>query len=416
MVLLFVFFNAMGYSQFTFFDLIFVFLWQKFLIHQDTKKNKQLTSSIITGMNTENSNNLKILVIDDEPMILDVVSQALENHGFDVFSAINGELGIEIFRKEQPILVLTDINMPKMSGFDILKIIKNESPTTQLVVFSGVGTTGDVIQALRLGACNYIYKPLSVEFLVHTVNRCIERYELIQERISRNELLEKQVTERTVALMRTFHATVTSLGRLIEMRDPYTSGHQNRVALLAVSIGEKLGMTRNELEVIQVASLLHDIGKAAVPAELLVKPSGLTNQEFELIKCHPQAGYDVLKDIPFIDSLGKNVAIIVRQHHERIDGTGYPQGLKDGEIEPESKILSVADVLEAMSSHRPYRPALDIKAAKTELVEKKNKHYDPECVNVCMQFIEENNNDPSQLFKPTTRPLDNHFQGPDFHR
>jgi response regulator RpfG family c-di-GMP phosphodiesterase len=300
---------------------------------------------------------------------LDVVCQALKREGFEVFSAINGELGMEIFRREHPVLVLTDINLPNMSGFDILKIIKDESPTTQLVVFSGAGTTGDVIEALRLGACNYIYKPLAIEFLIHTVYRCIERHDLIQDRISRKTMLEKQVADRTDALKRTFHATVTSLGRLIEMRDPYTSGHQQRVALLAVSLGEKMGVTRNELEIIHVAGLLHDIGKAAVPAELLVKPSRLTAQEFELIKCHPKAGYDVLKDIPFIDSLGKDVAIIVRQHHEHLDGTGYPQRLKDEEIEPESKILSVADIVEAMSSHRPYRPAFDIKYAKKELLE-----------------------------------------------
>ena len=133
-------------------------------------------------MITDDHKQHKILVIDDEPVVLDVVCRALEMAQFDVFSATGGELGIEIFRKEQQVLVLTDINMPEMTGFDILKIIKHESPTTQILVFSGIGTTGDVIEALRLGACDYLCKPLAIEFLIHTVNRCIERYELIQER------------------------------------------------------------------------------------------------------------------------------------------------------------------------------------------------------------------------------------------
>jgi len=363
-------------------------------------------------MITDDNKHIKILVIDDEPVVLEVVCRALEMAEFDVFSATGGKPGMEIFRKEQPVLVLTDINMPEMTGFDILRIIKHESPYTQVLVFSGKGTTGDVIEALRLGACNYLYKPLAIEFLLLTVNRCIERYELIQERMNRSAMLEKQVAERTAALTRTFHSTVKSLGRLIEMRDPYTFGHQHRVAFLAVAIGKELSMAQQELEIIQVAGLLHDIGKAAVPAELLVKPSQLTTQEFELIKCHPQAGYDVLKDIPFTESLGKDVAIIVLQHHERNDGTGYPQGLKGDEIEHESKILSVADIFEAISSHRPYRPALDIESAKKELMDKRDKYYAPECIDACMRVIEQNHNDLSRLFEPVTRTLANHVHKP----
>ncbi len=356
-------------------------------------------------MSTDHTNDIKILVIDDEPLVLDVVQESLQHAGFDVLTAPNGELGIKLFEREQPVLVLTDINMPGMTGFDILKIIKKASPATQILVFSGMGTTGDVIEALRLGACDYLYKPLAIEFLIHTVQRCIERYELIQERISRNILLEMQVVERTAALADTFYATVQSLGRLIEMRDPYTSGHQQRVSMLAVAIGVELGMTRRELDTVHVAGLLHDIGKAAVPAELLVKPSQLNAIEFQLIKCHPQAGYDVLKDIPFLNSLGKDVAVIVQQHHEHMDGSGYPGSLSGDRIEPEAKILSVADVLEAMSSHRPYRPALTMDNAKNELLEQSGFFYAPECVAAAIGLIEKNGNDIGRLLKTVTHRL-----------
>lgn len=342
--------------------------------------------------------NVKILVIDDEAAIVDIVQRALRRAGYEVFGAGEGEEGLALFRQEQPMLVLTDINLPDMSGFDVLKDIKRESPLTQIIVFSGLGTTGDVIQALRQGACNYLYKPLSIEFLVHTVNGCVERYELIRERMNRKALLEQRVAEQTAALAQTFYATVQSLGRLIEMRDPYTSGHQLRVSLLAFGIGEKLGLSRMELSTLHVAGLLHDIGKTSVPSELLVKPTRLTEVEFQLIKNHPQAGYDVLKDIPFVESLGKDVAVIVRQHHERLDGSGYPNGLQERDLEPEALILAVADTFEAMSSHRPYRPALPMDSVKKELVDHKGQVYAPDCVDACIRLIEENGNDPVRLF------------------
>ena len=233
-------------------------------------------------MASSDDNGAKILVIDDDEMILDVVGQALTRAGFDVVTANDGDAGITLFKKENPILILTDISMPRMSGLDILKLIKSEDPTTQILVFSGVGTTGDVIEALRLGACDYLYKPLEIEFLIHTVKRCIERHELIRDRIRRSDTLEKEVARRTATITNLFYSTIKSLGRLTEMRDPYTSGHQNRVSSLAIGIGEELDMSQAELEIVHVAGLLHDIGKVAVPVELLVKPSQLSAPEFDL--------------------------------------------------------------------------------------------------------------------------------------
>ena len=342
---------------------------------------------------------VKILVIDDEPHVLELLYEILERRGFDVYPAADGEEGVEIFKKEKPIVVLTDINMPKVTGIEILKFVKKVSPITQVIMISGFGTTDDVIEALRLGACDYLMKPFNIGLLIHTVIRSVERYELIMERISRHETLEKEVRERTAALTNTFHETIKALGLLTEKRDPYTAGHQNRVALLAMGIGKKLGLTPKELEVIHVASLLHDIGKVAVPVELLTKPTQLSSIEAELIKSHPQAGYEIIKDIPFNESLGKDVSIIVLQHHERLDGTGYPRGLKSEELELESKILSVSDVVEAMSSHRPYRAALDINSAKAEIVSGSGRIYSADCVDACLQLIEDNENDNGRLFE-----------------
>ena len=342
--------------------------------------------------------NIKVLVIDDDPRILDLICKVLKKYEFELFTASNGDQGVELFKKEKPSVVLSDINMPDMSGIEILKIVKYISPITQVIVISGVGTTTDVIDTLRLGASDYLVKPFNTDLLIHTVIRCVERYELIMERIGRKETLAKEVRERTAALTATFYETVKALGLLTEKRDPYTAGHQHRVALLGMEIGRRLNLTQKEIEIIKVAGLLHDIGKVAVPVELLVKPSKLSTPEIHLIKIHPQASYDIIKDIPFVESLGKDVSIMVLQHHERLDGTGYPKGLTSDELELESKILSVSDVIEAMSSHRPYRAAFDMITTKAEIIDKSGSYYSPECVEVCLRLIEENKNDARRLF------------------
>ncbi len=343
--------------------------------------------------------NIKVLIIDDDPKILELLNEILSRHGFDAYAAAGGEEGIELFKKENPSIILTDINMPVITGIEILKIIKNVSPITQVIVFSGFGTTTDVIEALRLGASDYLVKPFNVDLLIHTVSRCVERHELIMERIERKDYLEREVRERTAALTHTVYETIKALGLLTEKRDPYTAGHQQRVALLAMGVGRKLNLTQKEIEVINVAGLLHDIGKAAVPAELLAKPSKLMAPEIQLMRLHPEIGYDVIKDIPFIESLGKDVSAVVLQHHERLDGTGYPKGLTDDELEFESKILSVSDVVEAMSTHRPYRAAFGMATTKAELIDKRGISYCPECVDACLQLIEENDDDAQRLFE-----------------
>jgi putative two-component system response regulator len=345
-----------------------------------------------------NARHTRILVIDDDQSILELVSNCLTRQGYAPFCAVDGEQGLKLFETEQPPIVLTDINMPGISGIEILKQVKKTSPTAQVIVFSGFGTTDDVIEALRLGASDYLAKPFNLNLLLHTVDRCIERYNLIKERMERKVILEEEVRERTAALTHTFHETVRALGLITEKRDPYTAGHQSRVSLLAVAIGKKLGLAQSELETIKVAGLLHDIGKVAVPVELLVKPSRLSAIEKRLMKTHPQTGYDIIKDIPFVKSLGKDVSLLVRNHHEHIDGSGYPRGLYGHQLELESKIISVADVIEAMSSHRPYRPALDMAAAKAEILGRRGQYYCPECVDACIQLIETHNDDSKKLF------------------
>jgi len=199
--------------------------------------------------------------------------------------------------------------------------------------------------------------------------------------------VDRDITERKMAeqdLRTSLEATIQAIAGMIETRDPYTSGHQARVAQLAVAIAQQLDLSEEEIEGIRVAAILHDIGKMTIPAEILSKPGGITEVEFALIQQHPAAAHGILKGIVF----RWPIAEIVLQHHERLDGSGYPKGLKKDAIRLEARIIGVADTVEAMSSHRPYRPALGIHAALDEIKRHRGTRYDAEVVDACVRLIE----------------------------
>lgn len=181
--------------------------------------------------------------------------------------------------------------------------------------------------------------------------------------------------------------TVQAISFTIETRDPYTAGHQKRVTKLACALAEEMGLAENIIEGLRLAGIIHDIGKISVPAEILSKPGPISDVEYSIIKTHPQVGFDILKNIKF----PWPIAEIVLQHHERLDGSGYPSGLKGKEILLEARILAVADVVEAVSTHRPYRPAQPIKEALAEIASYKGKLYDPVVVDACLKLFKQKN-------------------------
>jgi PAS domain S-box-containing protein/putative nucleotidyltransferase with HDIG domain len=202
----------------------------------------------------------------------------------------------------------------------------------------------------------------------------------ITERRTAMELLKKSRDDLHASL----EETVTSLASTAEKRDPYTAGHQQRVERLACAIAREQGFPEDRIEGLHIASLLHDIGKITLPSEYLAKPTMLSKEEKAVIRCHPEVGYEILKNIQF----PWPVAEIVYQHHEHLDGSGYPRGLTDGDILPEAKILAVADVVEAMSSHRPYRPSLGLQTAIDEIRSGRGTRYHAESVDACLRLIE----------------------------
>jgi putative nucleotidyltransferase with HDIG domain len=338
------------------------------------------------------SKKIKILTIDDEYLIRETISDYLEEYGYEVIQAENGKKGIDVFRSERPDLILVDLRMPEMDGLDVLSVICKESPQTPIIMVSGTGILQDAIEAIRKGAWDYVSKPIQdMAVLDHAVSRSLERAQLLRENDSYKKHLEKKVLQRTKELEKsnaqlrsTLEDIVESLSILTEKRDPYTSGHQKRVSVIAAMIAREMNLSEEEITAIRFAGQLHDIGKIYVPAEFLSKPTRLDEEEMAVIRKHSTIGYEILKYIQFPWPIAKTI----HQHHERLDGSGYPMGLTDPDILMNAKIIAIADVVEAMSSHRPYRPALGIQKALDEIKRNTGKYYCSECAEALFRLFD----------------------------
>jgi putative nucleotidyltransferase with HDIG domain len=213
------------------------------------------------------------------------------------------------------------------------------------------------------------------EQVVHGV-RALEQSQLLDAERFKHEETQKQLAE-------TLSASVAAIVTAMEMRDPHTAGHQGRVAEIAVAIGKEIGWSPVRLLGLRMAAMVHDIGKISIPAEILTKPTRLSAGEWSLIHEHPETGYSILKNIPFTWP----IADIVRQHHEKLDGSGYPQGLEGDAILPEAKVLAVADIVEAMASHRPYRQAIKLNVVLEHIEKEAGTQLDPEAVRTCVALF-----------------------------
>lgn len=334
----------------------------------------------------------KILAVDDTPASLRLLTELLHNEGYDVRAAINGELALQFAVNTPPELILLDVRMPGIDGFEVCRRLKSMDATRDIpVIFvTSLTDTEDKVQGFEMGAVDFITKPYQRSELLARV-----RTHLDVDRL-RNHL-EDLVAERTGALLesqrkmrQTLIDFVGAMASTIEIRDPYTAGHQRRVAALAVSIAKRMQMPQDRVEGLYLAAIVHDFGKIRVPTELLCKPGHLSVSEFTIIKEHVSVGFEILKTITF----PWPIADIVHQHHERLDGSGYPLGLDADAILPESKILAVADVVEAMTSHRPYRPGLGIDAALAEIRNDKGTRFDADVVDACLAYFQEGNSIP----------------------
>ncbi len=459
----------------------------------------------------------RILVVDDECHIRDLLADILQIKGYECQLAASAAEARKLLEENEFSLVLSDINMPGESGLDFVRFLAQAYPSTATVMVTAMDDPFIAEDALKAGVYDYITKPFELNGVLISVSNALRRRELEIENKAYQEGLEKQVAERSAALMasearlraifeatahvafimveetdteamivefspgaerllgfsakevtgkassilglpdqvfwgsgnatstgggfthelnmthrsgeiipvmftvypvrgdegaliaklvvivdiserkkverdleqsmaklgRALEGTIKAVARTVETRDPYTAGHQQRVAELAAAIGTEMNLDEEKVKGLHMAGLIHDLGKVAVPSGILSKPGKITEIEFSLIKTHPKVGYEILRDIEF----PWPIAQVALQHHERLNGSGYPSGLAGDEIILEAKILSVADVVEAMASHRPYRAALGIEKALEEISKNRGSLYDETAVDACVNLF-----------------------------
>ncbi len=329
----------------------------------------------------------KILAVDDTPASLRLLTEILSEEGYEVRSAINGEIALRSAFANPPELVLLDIRMPDMDGFEVCRRLKAvpETGDVPVIFVSAISDTDEKVQGFELGAVDFVTKPYQREELLARVRTHLEVTRLRNHLVELVDERTRELRESEKRLRASLIDSVSAIASTVELRDPYTAGHQHRVAMIAKAIASRLDLDENLVEGLYLASVVHDVGKIHIPAEILSKPGRLNDLEYNLIKVHPGAGYEILKSIDFPWPIAK----IVLQHHERLDGSGYPDGLKGDAILQEAKILAVADVIEAMASHRPYRVALGLDLALGEIEKGSGRLYDPEVVKACLWLFRE---------------------------
>ncbi len=324
-----------------------------------------------------------ILIVDDEEQIRRLLNRMLTRQGYTCTLSADAKEARKCLESQAVDLVLCDVNMPGESGIDLARHIDAGYEDTAVIMVTGVDDPQVADTAITAGIYGYIIKPLDVNEVLINIRNSLRRRELeIANRRYRRDL-EQMVEERTASLRRAMDGIIRAMGLTVESRDPYTSGHQHRVAMLSAAMAAEMGLSTHRIEGIRLAGMIHDLGKITVPASILSKPTRLADYEFALIKTHPQVGYDILKEIEF----PWPIAQIVHQHHERMNGSGYPLGISAEEILLEARIISVADVVEAMASHRPYRPAIGLDQALAEVADNAGKLYDPEAVKACLKLF-----------------------------
>ena len=340
-------------------------------------------------------NKKRILIVDDDENNSGTLSFVFKDKGYETEAARTGREALEKAQQRFFNAALLDVRLPDIEGIKLLEKLHEMHPDMVTIMVTAYASLETAAQALNEGARAYITKPLDLNEILATVSEALEKQRLIIEnrrlyQEARRELAgrkraEGEVKRYSEKLRELIEDITKAIALTTKMRDPYTSGHQQRVTHLACAIAEEMSLNKEIIDEIRVAGSLHDIGKMHIPGEILTKSGGLTDIEFNMIKTHPKAGYEILKTIAF----PWPVASIVLQHHERINGSGYPLGLSGKDILLEAKILSVADVVEAMASHRPYRPSLGLNKALEEISQKKGDLYDPAVVDTCLRLFAE---------------------------
>lgn len=339
----------------------------------------------------------RILVVDDDPGILKALKYVLAADRHEVASFSNAADAREHFAKNigSIDLILCDYRMPHEDGFSLLKSLLEEDDSVVGIIFTGESTTENAVRAIRAGIYDFLSKPFDMGTLQFVVKRALRHRHLLLENRNYQRRLEGLVEKRSAALAQTlkqlegaFKFTLEALVSMLEAREKSTGEHSERVAEITKILAEALGVNGEELTEIKTGAFLHDIGKVAIPDDILQKPGALNEAEWEIMKTHPEIGYSILSNNPQM----AGAAEIVYSHHERFDGSGYPRGLRGEEIPRGARIFAVADAYDAIRFERPYSPARTAKETLREIRRCSGTYFDPEVVDVlvrCQERIED---------------------------
>lgn len=334
------------------------------------------------------SNGLNILVVDDEVQAVNMLSKFLSKEGHCVSVAHNGAEAVDACANAMPDIIVMDVRMPVMDGLEALHRIRKHNEDVIIIMLTAVDDVETAMNTIKDGANDFIRKPLNLKELNRSIEVNVERKRLIHENRDYQKRLEDRVAEQTQRISGLYHNlknayvdVIKALSEAIEAKDPYTRGHCRRVTMYSMRIGKALGLAKDQMETLEYGTLLHDIGKIGVSEDVLNKPGKLTDAEYEHVKTHSTKGDEILSEVEFLKEARK----IVRHHHERHDGKGYPDGLSDRQLGALVKIVIIADAYDAMTSERPYRKGMSREMALSILRENRGTQFDGELVDA---FIE----------------------------
>ena len=309
----------------------------------------------------------KILLVEDDAPLLDVMRYLLEAEGYEVCPAVNGKQALELFISSRPSLVVSDIMMPEMNGYELLEAVRimPEGITVPFLFLSARTERSDVDRARSLGVDDYLFKPFEAPELINAIRARLDRRRVI-------ELFDTRAAHLQTVIM---------LANVIETRDPYTAGHLERVRRLALNLAFALNWNTEDIAILEFGAILHDIGKIVVPSQVLKKTGPLTKEEWKLMRQHPEVGAKMLEGVDHL----KAAVPYVLNHHEWWNGSGYPGGKKGEKIPREGRLLAIADAYDAMTTNRPYHSSMPAADALDELARYRGIYFDPDMVDAFIQ-------------------------------
>ena len=328
----------------------------------------------------EFQDSVSVLVVDDEEPIRNALKKFLAQQRFDVYAAASGEEALENLRRHKIALMLCDIRMPGTSGIDLVPQAIEIEPDLAILMLTAVNDATSAALCMQRGALDYLTKPIELADLARAVQRALKRREMLLENRELNRWLKEEVTARTAELHRERQklerisvATLEALVNALEAKDPYMRGHSARVADLAATVAAEMGLSDEDVEDVRVAGRLHDVGKIGTREAVLNKQGPLTPEEFEHVKQHVLIGSQILAPLPHLEK----AISTVRSHHERWDGTGYPDGLRREEIPIGARIVGAAEVYDALCTSRPYQDKMAPEEAVQRMADLSGTVLDP---------------------------------------